>query len=59
MSLLLPERTHELIVQRLDKVGHRRAVAGLDEGFDRHAGASLTASPSRSISSAVIEMRTM
>src|SRR3954453_20860815 len=35
---LLPERPHELVVQRLHQIGQHGAVAGLDEGFRRHAG---------------------
>src|SRR4051812_5524414 len=35
---LLPERAHELVVQRLHQIGQHGAVAGLDEGFRRHAG---------------------
>src|ERR1700761_3283946 len=34
---LLPERAHQLVAQRLDQVGQHGAVAGLHEGFDRHA----------------------
>src|SRR6266403_556491 len=36
--LPLAERAHQLVVQRLDQVGQHGAVAGLHEGFDRHAG---------------------
>src|SRR4051812_11703788 len=35
---LLPERAHELVVQRLHQIGQHGAVTGLDEGFRRHAG---------------------
>ena len=28
-------------MQRLDQIGHQRALAGLDESFDRHAGRQL------------------
>src|SRR6266702_2959056 len=35
---LLAERPHELVVQRLHQVGQHGPVAGLDEGFHRHAG---------------------
>src|SRR6266702_1999224 len=38
---LLSEGPHELVVQRLHQVGEHRAVAGLDEGFRRHAGDQL------------------
>src|SRR5258708_8822639 len=37
----LAERAHQLVVQRLDQVGEHGAVAGLHEGFDRHAGYQL------------------
>src|SRR6202035_3719851 len=37
LILFFSERPHQLVAQRLDQVGHQRAVAGLDEGFDRHA----------------------
>src|SRR6187402_2783127 len=37
----LPERPHELILQGLDQVRHHAALAGLNEGFDRHAGDEL------------------
>src|SRR5580698_4736377 len=36
-SSLLPERAHQLIVQRLDQIGQQRALAGLHESLDRHA----------------------
>jgi hypothetical protein len=36
-ALLFPERTLQLVVQRLDQVGKHGAIAGLNEGFDRHA----------------------
>src|ERR1700730_11416594 len=39
--LFLPERAHQLIAQRLHQVGQHGAVAGLHEGFDRHAGDQL------------------
>ena len=35
---LLPERPHELVVQRLHQVGQHGAITGLDERFRRHAG---------------------
>src|SRR5713226_9401930 len=38
---LLPERPHQLVAQRLDQIRQHGAVAGLDEGFDRHAGDQL------------------
>jgi hypothetical protein len=34
---LFAERAHQLVVQRLDQIGDQRALAGLDEGLDRHA----------------------
>src|SRR5262245_3738055 len=36
--LPVPPGLHQLVRDRLDKVGDRRAVAGLDECLDRHAG---------------------
>src|SRR5262245_37308938 len=35
------ERTHKLIAQRLHEIGQHRALAGLHEGFHRHAGDQL------------------
>src|SRR5436190_19110919 len=35
---LFTECARELIVKRFDEIGHHRALAGLHEGFDRHAG---------------------
>src|SRR5882762_5453683 len=36
-SSLLAERAHQLVAQGLHQVGHHGAVAGLHEGFHRHA----------------------
>jgi hypothetical protein len=33
----LPERAHQLVAERLHQIGEHGAVAGLHEGFDRHA----------------------
>ena len=38
---LLPEHPHQLILQRLHKIGNHRPIAGLHESFDRHAGNDL------------------
>src|SRR5215831_8217714 len=39
--LFLPECPLKLVVQRLDQVRDHRAIAGLNEGLDRHAGRQL------------------
>src|SRR5580658_2940559 len=41
--LFFPERTHELVMQRLDQIGDHGSLAGLDEGLDRHARGQLDA----------------
>src|SRR6266446_9834651 len=47
--LPLAERAHQLVVQRLDQVGQHGAVAGLHEGFDRHAGDQLDVAKTRDL----------
>src|SRR5262245_14658770 len=39
--LALAPGAHKLVGERLDDVRHDRALAGLNEGFDRHAGDQL------------------
>lgn len=38
INLLHTHCSCDLIAERLDEIGQRGAIAGLDEGLDRHAG---------------------
>src|ERR1700716_4118656 len=40
-ALPFPERAHQLVAERLHQIGEHGAVAGLHEGFHRHAGDDL------------------
>ena len=46
--LFFAERSHELIVQRLEQIGQHRTFAGLDIGFDRHTRGQLDVAKSLS-----------